>query len=351
MIIVNSRFLTQSLTGVQRFAIEISLRLKAALGEEIKFLAPKGIIDFETSEKLDVTIIGRNRGHLWEQIDLPFYMRRHKGDILVNLANTAPIMVGNKISCLHDCAFYRHPRTFSKKFVAVYKILIPLVIKSSKHLLTVSEFSKNEIEEIYPNAKEIKVVYNAVSDIFKPSPVEVGCKQKYMLAVSSINERKNFRRVVTAFKKANVKDLHLKIIGDNPSGNFKTDVDSIVESENVEFLGRVSDRELVSYYNNALAFIYPSIYEGFGIPPLEAQACDCPVLISSIPALQEVFQESALYCDPESIDDIANKITSLMDNDLRADLRGRGRINLERFSWERSTDVVLKLIKKMQLNS
>lgn len=164
MIAINARFLTQSLTGVQRFAIEISLQLKKLLGNEVVFLSPHNIVQDNYANELKARIIGTHCGYIWEQLDLPLFLRKHNYPLLLNLANTAPIMYRNKISTIHDLAFLSYPQTFTKKFLYTYKLLIPLIAKSSRHIITVSEFSKNEINKAYHIKKEdITVIYSAVS--------------------------------------------------------------------------------------------------------------------------------------------------------------------------------------------
>lgn len=346
MIAINARFLTQELTGVQRFAIEISLRLKKALGNKIIFLSPNNIIQEEYAKQLEVQIIGKHTGHLWEQIDLPLHLRKIGKPILINLANMAPIFYRNKISTIHDVAFLAFPKTFSKSFLYAYKFLIPRILKTSKHIITVSNFSKEEIIKAYHIKNEqISVIYNAVSNNFKYKKNDYLKQQSYFLAVSSLNYRKNFIAVLQAFiryAKSNPNE-NLYIIGDIKSSSFKgIDIKKYKEHKQIKFLGRISDKELIDYYSNAIGFIYPSLYEGFGIPPLEAQACDCPVLLSNIPSLKEIFTESGIYCDPYNIDDIVHKIAELKFNSI--ELRARGHSNVERFSWEKSSREILEVI-------
>lgn len=167
MLIINSRFLTQQITGVQRFAIEISLRLKDMLKDNVLFVAPNNIVQFEIAKQLNVKIIGKHTGHLWEQWDLPKWLKHNGSPLLLNLCNLAPLRYKNKISTIHDIAFERYPQTFSKKFLVVYRFMIPRIIASSKYVITVSEFSKREIVDTYSvEEQNVKVVYNAVNEKF-----------------------------------------------------------------------------------------------------------------------------------------------------------------------------------------
>ncbi|MBF4470432.1 glycosyltransferase family 4 protein [Flavobacterium sp. HJJ] len=342
-IAVNARFLTQSITGVQRFAIELSRRLKGIYGSEIQFFAPKNIVNAELADELNIIIIGHNTGHIWEQMDLPNFLKSKGNPLLLNLANTAPLFYKNKIVTIHDVAFLAYPETYSKKFLFFYKFLIPKVIYSSKHVLTVSDFSKSEIVKFYKISQDkITVIYNAVANQFSigSSSLEQA-KVPYLVAVSSLNYRKNLHSVLAAFQRISNEynnNLQLIVIGDIKSKIFKSiDIQEYSSNTAFQFVGRVSDEELIKFYTNALGFIYPSYYEGFGIPPLEAQACGCPVIVSNVSSLPEVFKDSALYCNPNSIDEISNAmITLVKDKALREQLVEKGRQNLLRFSWDQS---------------
>ena len=123
-IFVNARFLTQPLSGVQRYGIECSRQIKK-LHPEATFVAPGNILHTDIAKELNVKIVGKNTGHLWEQVDLPFYLARHKSPPLLSLANTAPLLYSNNFVTIHDLAFYHHPEWNSKAFSAWYNILIP----------------------------------------------------------------------------------------------------------------------------------------------------------------------------------------------------------------------------------
>ena len=347
MIVVNARFLTQPITGVQRFALEISRALKLLCNkDELKFFAPCNILHQEDAKNLDVEIIGSHAGHLWEQFDLPRHLKKIGSPLLLNFCNTAPVFYSNKISTLHDITYIRYPKTYSKAFRYFYRLLIPLVLKSSKHVYTVSEFSKTEISSYYrlPNQK-ISIVYNAVGGIFHPRSNENLKKENYLLAVSSVKESKNFEMIVKAFEGVSkqMKNLKLFIVGDLKSGSFSSvDLNALTCNPQVKMLGRVSDSELVELYSNACAFLFPSLYEGFGIPVLEAQACGCPVIASNVASMPEVLADSADLVNPHSIEDWIQAIRKIVTGEEhRNQLTGSGLRNIERFSWKKSADKIL----------
>lgn len=351
-IIINARFLTQPITGVQRYSVEISRELKKIYSEnDVIFVAPNNIIHQTIAKELNVEIVGTHTGHLWEQIDLPLYLNRMGNPLLLCLANTAPLFYRNKISTIHDVAFKVYPETFSKTFLYFYLCIIPQIIRKSRHIITVSEFSKKEIQKYYHiEGDNISVIYNAVSGDFRPSAINSENINPYFLAVSSVNYRKNFLAVLKAyelFKKNTNSKYKLLVIGDLSNDNFnKVDISHYINNPDIVFCGRVSDKELIEYYSNAIAFLYPSLYEGFGIPPIEAQACMCPVLCSSIEPLKEVLGKSALYADPYSIVDIAKKMEMMMNSDYKDELKLLGKENLLRFSWNKSAWKLQEILSK-----
>lgn len=346
MLYVNARFLSQKLTGVQRFAYELSHRLKDELGDDVIFLAPYNVIQHEMAERLGAKCVGKHSGYYWEQIELPFYLWRHGSPKLVNFCSVAPLLYGNNYIAVHDITWVRYPETYSKAFCTVYNFLIPRLCRRAKKLITVSEFSKREISLCY-NIPEDKfyVIYNAVGGIFHSVEDEKLRNENYFLAVSSVKANKNFVSVLQAFEivlRTNP-NIRLYIVGDCNDKNFQTiNIDQYENNPSINFLGRVSDEELVKYYSNALGFVFPSLYEGFGIPVLEAQACGCPVLASDIPPLKEVLNDSALFCNPLEIEDIAFKMRQLLlERDI---LVQNGYKNVKRFSWDDSAKMCLEVL-------
>lgn len=346
---VNARFLTQNITGVQRYAIEISKQLKIQLGNEVRFVSPKNIIHNKIAEELEVCVVGKNRGHIWEQFDLPIYLTKNKSPLLLNLANTAPICYGNNIVTLHDIAFERFSENFNWKFGIFYRLLIPRIAKKAIKIITVSEFSKQEICDFYKiPSQKIYVIYNAVSNIFNQKVKNYS--EKYVLAVSSLNYQKNFHSLIRAFNMLDDNNIKLFLVGDI-NRNF-ADIGLLKDiqgNKNIVFKGRIDDDELISLYSNAVCFIYPSLYEGFGIPPLEAQACGCPVVCSNAASLPEVCGDSVIYFDPYSVKDMRDKILSVLNDEiLQKELRTKGFNNIKRFSWKRSVEQVIEILRSLE---
>lgn len=352
MIYVNARFLTQNITGVQRYAIEISRQLKKLYCENIAFVCPSDIVSKDIAKELDAKVIGSHHGHIWEQFDLPLYLNRKESPLLLNLCNLAPILYHNKVTTLHDITFIKYPHTFSTVFVAFYRFMIPLVLRTSKHIFTVSEFSKKEIFDYYRvNINKLTVVYNAVSGCFRKLNDEKLSQKKYFMAVSSVKENKNFIYILDAFMKLTEKNpsVELFVIGDLKSKSFQTlDVSRYSNNQQIKFLGRISDEELIKYYSNATAFIFPSLYEGFGIPPLEAQACGCPAICANASCLPEIFGDSVMYCNPHDVSSLLKAMGEIIsDEKKRSSLVRLGLKNIERYSWRQSAKKMQSVLEKI----
>ncbi|MEA1891765.1 MAG: glycosyltransferase family 1 protein, partial [Campylobacterota bacterium] len=189
----------------------------------------------------------------------------------------------------------------------------------------------------------------AVNEIFEPKKIKID--ERYILAVSSLNYQKNFHSLVKAFNLLGDNDIKLYLVGGINKNFASTELLSEIEqNKNIIFKGRVDDDELIKLYSNATCFVYPSLYEGFGIPPLEAQACGCPVVCSNVASLPEVGGvDSVVYCDPYSVEDIKEKIKLVLsDKKLQDDLRIKGFENIKRFSWEESAKKIVEVIERLR---
>lgn len=344
MIIINSRFLTQKTTGVQRFAIEICKELKKS-NLEIEFVAPKNISNIKVADFLEVKKIGFLTGHLWEQLTLQAYVRRKKA-VLISLCNTAPLFLENQIVTIHDLSFRLYPEWNSKIFSLVYNTMIPIIAKNSKHILTVSNTSKEElINELSIPKDKISVVYNAVSSIFLEKQLlekeEDSVQEDYILTVSSFHPRKNLKRLIEAFLKISDKNLKLYIVG-NFDKNFAFEELSLKELDfRIKILTNVNDLELRRIYKKAKLFVYPSLYEGFGIPIIEAMSCGVPVCVSNINVFREVCGCNATYFDPYNIEDIRDKIIRAIDKPKLLCNQ------LNKYSWQHSSSVIESIVLKL----
>lgn len=345
MIVVNARFLTQKTTGIQRFATEITREL-LTLRSDILLAAPRDATDLAGLDPAAVHRVGRLTGHPWEQIDLPLFARRRRA-LLLGLASTGPVWYRPQISTHHDITYVRHPESFGRRFRALYGVVVPRLIAHSAHLLTVSDFSRDEIAQHFGVAPEaFTVIANAADERFRPQgPDEESEHGRYLLAVSSPNAHKNFARMIEGFRRLSLThaDVELRVVGGQARSFSRQDYGD--DLDRVRFVGRVDDDELARLYRGALAFVFPSLYEGFGIPPLEAQRCGCPVIAARAASMPEVLGDSALYIDPYDVDDIARAMATVIDDPwVRDRLVAKGHRNVAQYSWRASAARVSRVL-------
>jgi glycosyltransferase involved in cell wall biosynthesis len=345
MIIVNARFLTQKITGVQRFAIEIS-KILHKLNDQITFVTPHNISDQNLANELGAIVIGTNKGTIWEQIDLRYYLILKHKPLLINFCNTGMLFYNKQIVTIHDMSYKVNPKWFSKRFYMWYSFLIPKIANRSSKILTVSNSSKKDIVKFLKiRPDKISVIYNS-SYLNTNNNFEQVIEEKYLLSVSSLDSRKNLNNLIEAYKKINIKIKFIIVGLKNDNFVFASNKDFL--DDNIIFKGYVSDNELTSLMNNAEAFVYVSFYEGFGLPPLEAMSLGCAVIVSDIPAHREVCGNAALYADPYSVEDIKNKINDILLNDkLKRKLIIEGKKNIKRFDWFVSAEKVLQNINEI----
>jgi len=339
-IYINGRFLSQTITGVQRCALELVRALdNLALPPDwqVVLLVPKKIKQFPSFRQIEIRSVGRLGGHLWEQLELPCFAR---DGFLVNLCNTGPLLLHKQLVTIHDAAVFRYPRAFSFFFRTWYRFLLPRLCFAARKIVTVSDFSRRELIELLGvSPAKVSVIVEGWEHLSRvPLDDRVldrfGLRSRpFVLAVSSLNPYKNFHSVVAALDYLSDLDVDIAIAGGANPKVFDGGENAL--PSNVKYLGYVSDGELRALYSAATAFVFPSFYEGFGIPPLEAMSCGCPVVASNRASIPEVCGDAALYFDPESPLEIAEKIRLvLLDESVQKDLRGKGMGKAQFFSWE-----------------
>ena len=300
---------------------------------------------------------------IFEQTKFGSILDKHKINILFNPTPSGPqLWKGKQITAIHDCAYDRFPEEAITKFHRIYyKIIFPLTIRNSKRIITVSNFSKKELMEVYNvNPHKIRVIYEGPPRLPKLKTQEVDklfakfqINKPYFLFVSNQQPRKNVVRLVKAFyslKIANKTKEVLVLTGHRD----KKRVEPFIKKELKElrneiiFTGVVSREELVALYKKAVALVFPSLYEGFGLPVLEAQSLGVPVLTSNVASLPEVAGKGALFVNPYDVEDIAKGMYKIAtDKKLREELIEEGYKNIKRFSWEKAARELLKVFKEV----
>ena len=342
-VIVNGSFLAQPPTGVQRYAIEIYRHLKKSL-PILTLVAPKNIHTPAIANELEAIIIGRFTGHLWEQLELYRYVKKRKA-LLLCLDMKSPLLYRKKIITIHDLNFLYNPAWVPKKFYYFYRFMVTAGARQSLAILTVSQFSKDEVIRFLkvPPAK-VTVIYNATPAHFVKNPEDstAEVQGQYILSVSSTDPRKNIDRLIKSFAQLKLPDVQLVLVG----LPHRKDIDYTSVQGNILFLGHVDDQKLMNLYQHATAFVYPSMYEGFGIPPLEAMQYGCPVVAAKTSSLPEVCGDAALYVDPFSEQAIGEGIKKILFSyTLREKLIEAGYQRIQLFSWSKSVDVLKKVLE------
>lgn len=352
-IYINGRFLTQNITGVQRYAIEIVKALDKYLNEhdlknkyKFEIVCPKNIKQNLILKNIEINKIGNLKGHLWEQIELPLYV---KNKFLFNFCNCAPLIKKNQIVTIHDVAVCAVPYAYSKSFRIWYKIMYKFLTARLKKTFTVSEFSKKELNKYFDIPLEkIEVTYNGIDHMETIKPNETIFtkfnieKNNYVLAVSSLNPSKNFKLILETAK--NSSEINFVIAGGTNSTVFKKQGFEI--TPNVKFIGYVNDEELVALYKYASCFVYPSIYEGFGIPPLEAMYFNCPVILSDIEVFKEIYMDNVLYCKIDDGNILKEKILLMFNDKMKKNYIIEKEKNLvNKYKWN---NIIIKLIKTIE---
>jgi len=284
-------------------------------------------------------------GTWWEQLDLPRHCRGH---LLVTLSGGAPILHSRNVITIHDAAVFAASGAYSLAYRLWYQQLYRRMARKAEHIFTVSNFSKAEIVKWCAAAPEkISVTYlgsehfsNLEAD---PSALRrFGISGRYVLAVGSQNPNKNFQRTAQAVSRLSKKGIGVVIAGGSDYRIFRRSLDL---PDGVRVLGYVSDAELKSLYQNASCFVFASLYEGFGLSPLEAISSGCPVVVSRAASLPELYDGAAEFCDPLQPDDITAAVERVLQSppataDELKTFAGK-------FSWKKCARETLEVLENL----
>lgn len=260
----------------------------------------------------------------------------------------------------HDLNFEHFPNDIPNKYLWHYKKYFPKYAKKAKRIVTVSEFSKQDIVNCYHVSPEkIDVAYNGVNEIFAPISLAEQTEIRnrytdgnpYFMFVGSLHPRKNLARLFTAFdlfKSQTPSDVKLLIVGEKRwwSESIQQAYEKMRFQGDVIFAGRLSAEDLHKVTASALASVYVSYFEGFGIPILEAFKCDTPVITSNVTSMPEVAKDAALLVDPFSEASIAEAMAEMLDETKRAELIEKGRERREAFSWDKAAEDIWNCLMK-----
>ena len=322
--VINGRFLTRRVSGVERYGREI-LRC------------------MEDQSRVESTLQQGWRGHAWEQFILP--MRLNQESVLWSPANTGPLIVRRQALTIHDLSPLEHPEWFHASFASWYRLFLPILARRVQRVFTPSEYVKQKVIRRF-GITAVHVTPNGVDhSLFHPDAKQtrLDLPRKYILFVGTLERRKNLNRLLQAWDeiRPDFREVWLIIVG--VSGNVFKPIQVSREMEQVRFLGYVDDETLAGLYANASLFVLPSQDEGFGLPALEAMASGTPVMVSDGGALPELVGDAGIVFCLSDPNDLKNKLgESLRNAKGRAVCREKGFERAKDFSWQRTAEIVWK---------
>ncbi len=279
----------------------------------------------------------KREGWLWEQIALPFALRRERVEILFSPSYSTPLIgKQKKVVVIHDLSYFRNPSWFSPKEGFKRRLFSKLSVRVAKKIITVSNFVKDEIEERFNFAKgKVDVIYHGVNPLFYFQNKK---RENIILTVGAIFQRRNIPLIVESLSLLGFDNWRLTIVGDNrtyPRINIENIVEKMGMDRLVSIEGYIGDEELLRLYNTSSIFVSLSEYEGFGLPILEAMACGLPCLLFNGHSYSELFSDSAYFVSELSTDAVKKGIYELIKNEgLREELSRKGLENSKRFNLE-----------------
>jgi glycosyltransferase involved in cell wall biosynthesis len=357
-IVVNGRFFAQPRTGVQRYGAETLRSLDELLGRHPQFLdgirwqlaLPHDALDVPLLENFEIQTLQFFTGHLWEQLSLAAFVR---GAYLINLNYSAPLLKRMQLVSVHDASVRAHPKTYSWGYRLWSNLLVGVLAPRAHSLMTASHFSAQELKRHYGLQRNDIVVERSGWEHVRMAPAldeaEVLSRHGlvsggYLLAVGSLKWNKNFGVIPRALCLLSGKRLPPVAVAGGRDARIYQGIDAPPPGA-MKLLGFVPDEELNVLYRHASWFIFPSLYEGFGLPPLEAMANGCPVLAAHAASIPEVYGDAVLYFDPN---DPASLATLLRDVTTRSDapalretLKQRAEARMAIYMWDANARILL----------
>jgi glycosyltransferase involved in cell wall biosynthesis len=353
---IKGRFLAQQLTGVQRYSHEILTAIDSLIDSKtvclpykLVVLVPPGVKETPAWAHIEVRVIGTHSNLLWEQWDLP---RAVGKNLLISLGGMPSVLRKKQIAVLHDAAVFDVSGGYTRSFTYLYRLTYRIAALRKSALATVSKFSRGRlslalhvpgetISIVYPGADQMEHVREDLGIFSRVPELQRG---KYVLSVGSLSPNKNFKEIVEAARQTESAGMQYAVVGERKGNVYATNAAESIPS-NMIWLGYVSDRELKALYMEASCFVFPSLYEGFGSPPLEAMSCGCPVITSNAASIPEVCGDAALYFDIQAPGQLAEKVLRLFaDDDLRLELIEKGKQRSRLFTYNNSALSLLQVI-------
>lgn len=359
------------LEGIGYFTQQILMRMTRNHPEHkfVFFFDRKFDSEFIFSENVEAVVVPCPARHplLWKvyfDYLLPFYCRKYSIDVFFSPENYIPKLKNIPVVCtIHDINFFHNNQYIgSNSHQRYFMRYFPYNARKSDKIITVSEYSKKDIAESFSvSADKIDVVYNAANNIYKPQSKEINLRTKtqytngkdYFYFVGAIHKRKNLVNLFLAFdefKRQTQSEVKLIIIGAKKwwQGEIEDTYNNMQFKDEVIFTGRLEAREVALIASSSLALVFPSLFEGFGIPVVEAFAAHTAVITSNVTSLPEVAGDSALMVNPYSVEEITEAMKQIYQNeDLRQELIKKGDERKNLFSWDVSSEKLWNILTKL----
>ena len=349
---INGKFLGQELNGVHRTAALFSEALRKAAPPEIAMrlaIPPRSSGAFTPTIPTWPAAGQYERGQLWEQLTLPVVTR---DDLLLNFCNLGPLNHPCSVVMIHDMQTSLVPKDYSIKQKLGYKLLLPQIGRHSARILTVSEFSRQSLIDYgIADADKIVTVLNGGDHILS-TPAEGGvidafglADRPFALTIGSSKSYKNISMLLKVFSDPAMADMTLVVAGGPPARRYLGHAGR--KPDNVIFTGFVSDGDLRGMFEQATVFLFPSLTEGFGLPPVEAMHCGCPVITTRCGAIPEVCGTAVDFADPNDPDDWVAAIARMREADYRAGRIAAGHEQARQYTWQRSGAALWNAIRDL----
>ena len=344
-IIFNGKFYSGVLNGVHRVADRLITqvdRLVTALPPserpDIRIYLPTRRTWSPTVKSIRMIEHRMAHGQLWEQFALPWLARN---GVLVSLCNLGPLLHSRDILLIHDAQFFLSDSSYPFRQRMGYRVLIPMVARAARDVLTVSEYSRQTLDLTGVVTRRCtSVLHNGADHILEAAPApdvlaRFGLtRQGFVLVFGSSKEYKNVAVVFAAARRPQMAGLTLLIVGESEAALRAQGLDP---PDDAVFAGAIDDATLRALYEQALCIAFPSRTEGFGLPPVEAMLCGCPAVVAPAGAMPEICHDAAIYADVSDPDEWADRIAAVRDDPrLRAEKIGAGRSRAAAFTWERA---------------
>ncbi len=331
-LIVNTRSLHRRMSGVERYTAEVSRRFPGCF----RLVGPDQTLPSQL-------------GHFWEQVVLP--TRLSKGELLWSPANIGPVVVTNQVLTLHDISVLEHPEWFQPWFARWYRVILPILVRRVRRVLTVSEYSRQRILKMFGLPAEQVIAIPAGVDLSRfhtasQAEIERICQRydlnrDYILFVGTREPRKNLGLLLKAWETIFPEFPGIELVIAGGQASHFASLPPLADSPGIRFLGHVPESDLPALYSGAIMFLLPSVEEGFGLTALEAMACGAPVIASNAGALPETVGDAGILVDPHDPQTWAEAICRLLeDKGCWLEFWQLGLERAEQFSWDKTAQRV-----------